>query len=148
VRKRSHPHSGGWLIAGPITQSSFSGFHYRDHRQRWCCAKAQVDTRVIASEFPGRRTSFIGAAAVAFCSFAVFGLFSSVGSLIVHDSLHESSPFIWGLAGFLVLGVSALTQTVLAKLSVPRMLIMGLCAAPVGIGSLSALYIARRSAST
>jgi hypothetical protein len=89
----------------------------------------------------GRRTSFIGAAAVAFCSFAVFGLFSSVGSLIVHDSLHESSPFIWGLAGFLGLGVSTLTQTVLAKLSVRRMLIMGLGAVPIGMGLvIGALY--------
>ncbi len=42
-----------------------------------------------------QKTVFIGAAAVAFCSFAIFGLFSSVGSLIVHGELHESSPFIW-----------------------------------------------------
>jgi predicted MFS family arabinose efflux permease len=80
-----------------------------------------------------QRTVFIGAAAVAFCSFAVFGLFSSVGSLIVHSELHESSPFIWGLAGFLVLGVSALAQTMFPKLGVVRMLVLGLIGVPVGM---------------
>ena len=76
---------------------------------------------------------FIGAAAVAFCAFAIFGLFSSVGSLIVHTELHETSPFIWGLAGFVVLGVSALAQTLFAKLAVVRMLVLGLIALPVGM---------------
>jgi MFS family permease len=76
---------------------------------------------------------FIGAAAVAFCSFAIFGLFSSVGSLIVHTELHESSPFLWGLAGFLVLGVSALAQTLFARLAVVRMLVLGLIGVPVGM---------------
>ena len=78
-------------------------------------------------------TVFIGAAAVAFCSFAVFGLFSSVGALIVHSELHESSPFIWGLAGFLVLGASAVAQTLLPKLAVVRMLVLGLVGLPVGM---------------
>jgi MFS family permease len=80
-----------------------------------------------------QRTVFIGAAAVAFCSFAVFGLFSSVGSLIVHSELHESSPFIWGLAGFLVLGVSALAQTLFTKPAVVRMLVLGLIGVPAGM---------------
>ena len=78
-------------------------------------------------------TVFIGAAAVAFCSFAIIGLFSSVGSLIVHSELHESSPFIWGLAGFVVLGVSALAQTLFPKLAVVRMLVLGLIGVPVGM---------------
>jgi MFS family permease len=82
---------------------------------------------------PAQATVFIGAAAVAFCSFAIFGLFSSVGSLIVHSELHESSPFIWGLAAFLVLGVSALAQTLFAKLAVVRMLVLGLIGVPVGM---------------
>ncbi|HET6985994.1 MAG TPA: MFS transporter [Kribbella sp.] len=80
-----------------------------------------------------QRTVFIGAAAVAFCSFAIFGLFSSVGSLIVHGDLHEGSPVIWGLAGFVVLGVSALAQTLFPKLAVVRMLVLGLIGVPVGM---------------
>ncbi len=82
---------------------------------------------------PAQSTVFIGAASVAFCSFAIFGLFSSVGSLIVHSELHESSPFVWGLAAFLVLGVSAVAQTVFAKLAVVRMLVLGLIGVPVGM---------------
>jgi MFS family permease len=82
---------------------------------------------------PAQRTAFVGAAAVAFCSFAIFGLFSSVGSLIVHSELHESSPFIWGLAGFLVLGASAIAQTLFPKLAVIRMLVLGLIGVPVGM---------------
>jgi MFS family permease len=82
---------------------------------------------------PAQSAVFIGAAAVAFCSFAIFGLFSSVGSLIVHTELHESSPFIWGLAGFVVLGVSALAQTLFPKLAVVRMLALGLIGVPVGM---------------
>ena len=78
-------------------------------------------------------TVFVGAAAVAFCSFAIFGLFSSIGSLIVHNELHEGSPFIWGVAGFLVLGVSAVAQTLFAKLAVVRMLALGLLGVPVGM---------------
>ena len=76
---------------------------------------------------------FTGAAAVAFCSFAIIGLFSSVGSLIVHSELHESSPFIWGLAGFVVLGASALAQTLFPRLAVVRMLALGLIGVPVGM---------------
>ena len=81
----------------------------------------------------GQNIVFIGAAAVAFCSFAIFGLFASVGSLIVHNELHESSPFTWGVAGFLVLGASALAQTLFAKLAVVRMLALGLLGVPIGM---------------
>jgi len=81
----------------------------------------------------GRRAAFAGAAAVAFCSFAVFGLFSSIGSLIVRGELHVTSPFVWGIAGFVVLGVSAVAQTVFAALPAPRMLAAGLAATPVGM---------------
>jgi len=81
----------------------------------------------------GRRAAFTGAAAVAFCSFAVFGLFSSIGSLIVRGELHVTSPFVWGVAGFVVLGVSAVTQTVFAALPAARMLAAGLAATPVGM---------------
>jgi hypothetical protein len=62
----------------------------------------------------------------------VFGLFSSVGSLIVHSEL-QASPLIWGPTGFLVLGVSALAQTLFATLAVVRMLVLGLIGVPVGM---------------
>ena len=81
----------------------------------------------------GRRAAFTGAAAVAFCSFSVFGLFSSIGSLIVRGELHVTSPFVWGVAGFVVLGASAVAQTVFAALPAARMLAAGLAATPVGM---------------
>jgi MFS family permease len=81
----------------------------------------------------GQRATFGGAVAVAFCSFAVFGLFSSVGSLIVRGELHIASPFLWGVAGFVVLGVSAVAQTVFARLPLLPMLASGLAASPVGL---------------
>jgi hypothetical protein len=82
---------------------------------------------------PAQSLVFTGAAAVAFCSFAIIGLFSSVGSLIVHSELHESSPFIWGLAGFVVLAASAVAQTLFPRLTVVRMLLLGLVGVPVGM---------------
>jgi MFS family permease len=81
----------------------------------------------------GRRGAYTGAVAVAFCAFAIFGLFSSIGSLIVRGELHIASPFVWGVAGFVVLGVSAVAQTVFAKLPLPRMLAYGLATTPVGM---------------
>jgi hypothetical protein len=90
---------------------------------------------------PAQRTVFIGAAAVAFCSFAVLGLFSSVGMLIVHSDPHESSPFIWGLAGFPVLGVSALAQTPFPELAVVPILVRELIGVPVEMAVVvAALY--------
>lgn len=80
-----------------------------------------------------RRGAFTGALAVAFCSFAIFGLFSSIGALIVRGELNIASPFIWGIAGFVVLGVSAVAQFVFAKLPLSQMLGYGLAATPVGM---------------
>jgi len=89
----------------------------------------------------GRRAAFTGAVAVALCSFAVFGLFSSIGSLIVRGELHVASPLVWGVAGFVVLGVSAVVQTLLAALSTARMLVVGLGATPIGMAAVVyALY--------
>jgi hypothetical protein len=51
----------------------------------------------------------------------------------VHSELHEGSPFIRGLAGFVVLGVSALAQTLLPTLAVVRMLVLGLVGVPLGM---------------
>ena len=89
----------------------------------------------------GRRAAFTGAVTVAFCAFAVFGLFSSIGSLIVRGDLHVTSPFVWGVAAFVVLGTSAVVQTVLAALPTTRMLVIGLAATPIGMAAVVyALY--------
>jgi predicted MFS family arabinose efflux permease len=82
---------------------------------------------------PGRQPLFTAAALVAFCSFAVFGIFSSLGSLIVHEELHVSSIFEWGVAAAVTLGASAAAQLLLAGLSPARMLTAGIGALPVGL---------------
>ena len=73
----------------------------------------------------GRGGAFAAAAAVAFCSFAIFGLFASLGSVIVRGELHNPSRLTWGLAAFVVLGVSAVAQVAFSRVSVARLLAIG-----------------------
>ena len=80
----------------------------------------------------GQRLAFIGASAVAFCSFAGFGVLLSLGSLIVQNELHVTAPFIWGLASFVALGVSAISQVALGALPPRWMLGLGTGAVAAG----------------
>jgi predicted MFS family arabinose efflux permease len=80
----------------------------------------------------GQRLAFIGASAVAFCSFGGFGVLLSLGSLIVQSELHVTAPVIWGLAAFVSLGVSALSQIALGALSPRWMLGLGTAAVAAG----------------
>lgn len=80
----------------------------------------------------GQRLAFIGASAVAFCSFGGFGVLLSLGSLIVQSELHVTAPIIWGVAAFVSLGVSALSQIALGALLPRRMLGFGTGAVAVG----------------
>ncbi|NEN05353.1 MFS transporter [Diaminobutyricibacter tongyongensis] len=80
----------------------------------------------------GQRLAFIGASAVAFCSFGGFGVLLSLGSLIVQNELHVAAPVVWGFAAFVALGVSAVSQIALGGLSPRWMLGLGTGAAAVG----------------
>jgi predicted MFS family arabinose efflux permease len=80
----------------------------------------------------GQRLAFIGASAVAFCSFGGFGVLLSLGSLIVQNELHVAAPVIWGFAAFVALGVSAISQIALGGLSPRWMLGLGTGAVAVG----------------
>jgi hypothetical protein len=82
---------------------------------------------------PGQRTVFGGASAVAFFAFAVMGLFSSLGAIIVRGELHISSAFIVGLAPFTAFAASAVAQLALVSLSPPRLLATGTVLFPVGL---------------
>lgn len=81
----------------------------------------------------GRAPVFAAAGVVAFCTFAVFGIFSSLGSLMVHRDLHISAPFTWGIAAFMTLGSSALVQVLVAGWTPQRMLKTGICFLPAGL---------------
>lgn len=83
---------------------------------------------------PGRGGLFAAASAVGFASFAILGIFSSVGSLIVHQELHVSSPFVWGIAAFVTLAASAAAQLLVTRWNPRRMLTVGIWFLPVGLG--------------
>jgi len=87
---------------------------------------------------PGSAPAFAGAAAVGFCAFAVMGLFSSLGAIIIRGDLGITSHFIGGLAAFAVFALSATAQLALARLSVPRMLTAGAVTFPLGLALVAA----------
>ena len=80
----------------------------------------------------GQRLAFVGASAVAFCSFGGFGVLLSLGSLIVQSELHVTAPVIWGFAAFVALGVSAISQIALGALPPRWMLGLGTSAVAAG----------------
>jgi hypothetical protein len=86
----------------------------------------------------GTATTFAGAAAVGFVAFAVMGLFSSLGAVIIRGDLGITSHFIGGLAAFAVFALSATAQLALARLTVPRMLTAGAVTFPVGLALVAA----------
>lgn len=86
----------------------------------------------------GSGTAFAGAAAVGFFSFAVMGLFSSLGAIIIRGDLGITSHFIGGLAAFAVFALSATAQLALARLTVPTMLSTGAITFPVGLALVAA----------
>lgn len=82
---------------------------------------------------PGRRASFGAASAVGFFAFAVMGLFSSLGAIIVRGQLGISSYFIAGLVPFTAFAASAAVQIALGRLTRPQLLVTGTVLFPVGL---------------
>lgn len=79
------------------------------------------------------RGAFTGAAVLGFSSFAALGMFSALGSIVIHGDLGITSHFIGGLAAFTVLALSALTQLVLKGLTVTAMLRAGAITLTIGM---------------
>jgi predicted MFS family arabinose efflux permease len=90
----------------------------------------------------GQRTVFASAAAVGFFAFAVMGLFSSLGAIIVRGQLGITSHFIAGLAPFAAFAASAVAQLALVRLSRTSILITGTVLFPIGL-ALTALSLYR-----
>jgi predicted MFS family arabinose efflux permease len=108
-----------------------------------------VDTQLKAEDRPirfalrpGHRAAFAAAAAVGFFAFAVMGLFSSLGAIIVRGQLGITSYFIAGLAPFAAFAASAAAQLALAKLAPIRLLTVGTLLFPAGL-ALTALSLYR-----
>jgi predicted MFS family arabinose efflux permease len=82
---------------------------------------------------PGQRSAFGSATAFGFFAFAVMGLFSSLGAIIVRGQLAITSYFIAGLVPFTAFAASATAQLALGKFSQPRLLVTGTILFPVGL---------------
>jgi MFS family permease len=82
---------------------------------------------------PGRRAAFGAASGVGFFAFAVMGLFSSLGAIIVRGQLGISSYFIAGLAPFTAFAASAVAQLALSALPRTRLLALGTLLFPAGL---------------
>jgi MFS family permease len=89
---------------------------------------------------PGHRANFYAAAALGFFSFALMGLFSSLGAIIVRGELGITSDFIVGLAPFTAFAASAVAQLALGKLPQRLLLTTGTFLFPVGL-ALTALSL-------
>lgn len=82
---------------------------------------------------PGQLRAFLGASAVGFFSFALFGMFSSLGSIIIRGELAVTSPVVWGVAASMAFAVSAVAQLGLARLSTRSLVIIGVSIFPTGL---------------
>jgi MFS family permease len=83
---------------------------------------------------PGAKGPFTASLALAFVSFALLGLLSSLGAIMLHDELHISSHLIAGLAPFLMFAASALGQLLLGGMRPARMTAAGAVVFAVGLG--------------
>jgi predicted MFS family arabinose efflux permease len=82
---------------------------------------------------PGQQAVFGAAAGVGFFAFALMGLFSSLGAIIVRGQLGISSYFVGGLVPFVAFAASAVGQLLLGKLALPKILAIGTALFPIGL---------------
>ena len=82
---------------------------------------------------PGRQGAFVSAAALGFFAFAVMGLFSSLGAIIVRGELGITSYFIAGLAPFVTFAASAVAQLAVGRIALNTVLVIGTVLFPVGL---------------
>ncbi|MER7246753.1 MFS transporter [Kribbella sp. NPDC000426] len=99
-----------------------------------------VDTASAGRERPVRfavradqRGTFAVASALGFFAFAVMGLFSSLGAIIVRGELHITSYFVSGLAPFVTFAASAVAQLAVGRTAYRRVLVLGSVLFPAGL---------------
>jgi hypothetical protein len=94
---------------------------------------------------PGRRLGFAGAASGGFVSFAVTGVFSTLGAIVVGTDLAVHSVVVWGLATALVFAASAVAQLAVPAWPARRLFLVGVAVLPPGLAvlvySVSALHV-------
>lgn len=84
----------------------------------------------------GDRAGYLAAAAAAFSSFAVFGLFTSIAAGFVAHTLHHPSRALAGAIVCAVFGAAALAQTLTHRLPGRTKMTLGLTAEGVGFVTL------------
>ncbi|WBB68344.1 MFS transporter [Micromonospora sp. WMMD812] len=90
---------------------------------------------------PGRTAMFGAAAATGFFAFALMGLFSSLGAVMVRDELGITSTFVVGLAPFTAFAASAVAQLAFGTAPERHQLVTGTGLLPIGLAvTTSALY--------
>ncbi|MCM2393813.1 MFS transporter [Streptomyces albipurpureus] len=99
-----------------------------------------VDLRSAAAQRPprfalrdGAGREFASAAALGFFSFALFGLVTSLGAVMLRGTLGISSTFVAGLAPGVMFTAAAVGQLALARLPPARLLTVGALVFPVGL---------------
>ncbi|WP_405063048.1 MFS transporter [Kribbella sp. NBC_01505] len=99
-----------------------------------------VDTELAAQDRPvrfalrtGHGGAFVAAAALAALAFAVMGLFSSFGAIIVRGQLGITSYLVGGLVPFITFAASAIAQLALGRLEYSKLLRTGAFVFPVGL---------------
>jgi predicted MFS family arabinose efflux permease len=81
----------------------------------------------------GARRAFVAGSAVGFLAFAVSGLFSSLGAIIIREQLGLSSVFVGGMGTFATFAASAVSQILLSRLGARAMMIVGVSLFPIGL---------------
>ncbi len=82
---------------------------------------------------PASRRAFWAAGSTAAVMFAVFGLFTSLAPSFLAGTLHEGSHALAGITAFAVFGAAALSQILLTRLPLHRLLGIGIALLVLGL---------------
>ncbi|HEY0716192.1 MAG TPA: MFS transporter [Streptosporangiaceae bacterium] len=89
------------------------------------------------------RAAFWAAAATGAVVFAVFGLFTSLAPSFLAGTLHDRSHALAGVTAFAVFGAAALSQILLARVPLRRLLGIGMATLAVGLAAVTvAVWVA------
>ena len=92
---------------------------------------------------PAHRPAFWAACSTGAVMFAVFGLFTSLAPSFLAGTLHERSHALAGITAFAVFGAAALSQILLARLPLRRLLGIGIALLAIGLAGVTvAVWVA------
>jgi MFS family permease len=86
---------------------------------------------------PASRQAFWAAGATAAVMFSVFGLFTSLAPSFLAGTLHERSHALAGITAFAVFGAAAVSQILLARVSLRRLLGLGITLLVAGLAAVT-----------